>query len=88
MVQRVLLAVLLGYFLSAEIAGLVGVSLTRFLDLSESATLSAMFAFIIYTLVILWAFADRSLIRLWVCIPGGAISCYSLSTYLAAGVSI
>ncbi|MCY4265082.1 MAG: iron uptake protein [Gammaproteobacteria bacterium] len=81
--QRLLLAIILGYFFTVEVSGLAGLLLTSTLARSEAAALSAMIAFLLYTFVILWAFADRSLLRLWIVIPGGGLLCYGLSRFLA-----
>ncbi len=86
--QRLMLAAVLGYFFTVEVAGLLGLVLTNIMIRSEAAALSAMLGFLLYTFVILWAFADRSLLRLWITIPGGALVCYGLSQSLATGAPL
>jgi len=63
--QRVLLSVVGGYALSAGLASLGAWVASLLMSRSESATLMGMLAFIIYMVVLLWAFAERRLLRLW-----------------------
>lgn len=72
LVQRVLLALMGGYFLSAGLAGLFALGLGRIMPRGEAVVLVAMCAFIVYLLLLLWAFAERRLARLWLALGGGA----------------
>ena len=72
LVQRVLLALMGGYFLSAGLAGLCALGLGRVMPRGEAVLLVAMCAFIVYLLLLLWAFAERRLARLWLALGGGA----------------
>ena len=72
LVQRVLLALMGGYFLSAGLAGLCALGLGRIMPRGEAVLLMAMCAFIVYLLLLLWAFAERRLARLWLALGGGA----------------
>ena len=70
--QRVLLTLMGGYFLSAGLAGLFALGLSRIMPRGEAVVLVAMCAFIVYLLLLLWAFAERRLARLWLALGGGA----------------
>ena len=70
--QRLLLALVGGYFLSAALAALLALGLGRLMPRGEAAMLMAMCAFIIYLFLLLWAFAERRLGRLWLVLGGGA----------------
>ena len=70
--QRVLLALIGGYFLSAALAALFALGLSRFMPRGEAVILMAMCAFIVYLLLLLWAFAEPRLARLWLMLGGGA----------------
>lgn len=83
--QRVFLAVIGGYFFISEFAGFCGLLLTHALPRSEAAGLSAMLAFIFYTVAILWAFADYKLARVWAGILGGTALFYALNVTVVAG---
>ena len=65
MAQRLLLAIVGGYFLAAGIAALMALALSRVLPPSEAGALMAMLAFVIYLALLLWGFAERRLTRLW-----------------------
>ena len=72
LVQRALLALMGGYFLSAALAGLFALGLSRIMPRGEAVVLVAMCASIVYLLLLLWAFAERRLARLWLALGGGA----------------
>ena len=63
--QRLLLAIAGGYLLAAGFAALMALALSRVMPPSEAGTLMAMLAFVIYLALLLWAFAERRLTRLW-----------------------
>ena len=70
--QRLVLAVVGGYFLSAAAAALFALGLSQIMPRSEAVMLMAMSVFVIYLVVLLWAFAVRRLLWLWVVLGGGA----------------
>ena len=78
--QRLILAVLIGYFFSMEVSALLGRALSSLIERSEAAVFSAMISFIVYILVIIWVFVDNKLPRLWIALPGGTIFFYSVNT--------
>jgi len=80
---RVLLAVVGGYWLSAGLAALLAAGLSALMEDSEAVVLMAMLAFVIYLLVLLWAFAEARLSRLWVVLGGGALAVQALVWWLA-----
>jgi hypothetical protein len=63
--QRVALAAIGGYAVSAQAAAWAALALRPLLGRSEAVVLSAMLAFVLYLVVLLWAFAERRLLRLW-----------------------
>ncbi|MGH8847398.1 MAG: iron uptake protein [Polaromonas sp.] len=76
---RIAGAVLGGYVFSAALVALLAAGLPLAgLPRSEAAVSAAMLGFVLYLLVLLWAFSVRSLVRLWAVLAGG--------TALAAGL--
>ena len=77
---RVMAAVGGGYALCAAWVGLLAIVLPRWTGLpkSEAVVLSAMLGFVLYLLVLLWAFSVRSLGRLWAALVGGTALAYGL----------
>ncbi|MEM1096270.1 MAG: iron uptake protein [Bacteroidota bacterium] len=70
--QRVLLAVVGGYLLTEAVVSLLAAMLAAVgMVRSEAVVLSMMLGFVIYLLLLLWAFAERRLLRLWI-VFGGA----------------
>lgn len=65
MIPRILLALGGGYFLSAAAVMWGALFLSWFMDRSEAVVLMAMLGFVLYLVVLLWAFAEPRLIRLW-----------------------
>jgi len=63
--QRVALAVVGGYVLSAEAAAWAALGLRPWLGAAEAVVLTAMLAFVLYLVLLLWAFAEWRLLRLW-----------------------
>jgi len=63
--QRIALAVVGGYVLSAEAAAWGAHGLRPWLGAAEAVVLTAMLAFVLYLVLLLWAFAERRLLRLW-----------------------
>lgn len=72
LVQRLVLAVVGGYVLSAAAAALLALGLSQVMPCSEAVMLMAMCVFVIYLVVLLWAFAEHRLLWLWVVLGGGA----------------
>ena len=60
---RVIAGVLGGYLLAAGVSALAAVTLARVLPPSEAVVLMAMLAFLIYLALLIWAFAERRLLR-------------------------
>ena len=81
--QRLVLAVVGGYCLSAAAAALLALGLSHTMPRSEAVTLMAMCVFVIYLVVLLWAFAERRLLWLWVVLGGGGGTA-QLLVYLAS----
>ena len=74
--QRVLLAVGGGYALRAVIVMLMGWLLAALgMARSEAVTLSMMLGFVLYLVVLIWAFAERRLLRLWLVLGGALLAC-------------
>jgi len=80
---RVLLAVVGGYWLSAGLAALFAAGLAVLMQDSEAVVLMAMLAFVVYLIVLLWAFAEARLGRLWVVLGGGALAVQILAWWVA-----
>ena len=70
--QRLALAIVGGYFLSAAAAALLALGLSQIMPRSEAVMLMAMGVFAIYLVVLLWAFAEHRLVWLWAVLGGGA----------------
>lgn len=71
---RVTGAVLGGYGLCAALVALLAVGLTALgLARSEAVVTASLVGFVLYLLVLLWAFSVRSLLRLWACLGCGAV---------------
>lgn len=78
-VLRVIGAVLGGYVFSAALVALLAAGLPLAgLPRSEAVVSAAMLGFVLYLLVLLWAFSVRSLARLWAVLAGGAALAASL----------
>ena len=60
---RVAAAVLGGYLLAAGLSALAAAALARVLPPSEAVVLMAMLAFLLYLALLIWAFAERRLLR-------------------------
>ncbi|MEM9665512.1 MAG: iron uptake protein [Bacteroidota bacterium] len=74
MVQRLVLALGGGYVLSASFVMLVGWGLAQLgMARGEAVVLSMMVGFLVFLGLILWAFAERTLVRLWVVFGGGSL---------------
>ncbi|WP_395057750.1 hypothetical protein [Polaromonas sp.] len=79
-VLRVAGAVAGGYAFTTASVGLMSASLALGgMPRSDAVVLAAMLGFVIYLLVLLWAFSVRSLVRLWATLTGAGL--------LAAGLT-
>lgn len=70
--QRLVLAVVGGYFLSAAAASFIALALSTVIPRSEAVLLMAMCVFVIYLAILLWAFTEHRLLVLWVVLGGGS----------------
>ncbi|MDP3796229.1 MAG: iron uptake protein [Polaromonas sp.] len=78
-VLRVTAALLGGYAFSAALVALLATALALAgMARSEAVVLAAMLGFVLYLLVLLWAFSVRSLARLWAVLAGGSVLGYGL----------
>jgi hypothetical protein len=84
--SRVLGAVCGGYAFSAASVALLAVGLPRVggMARSEAVLVASMLGFLIYLGVILWAFAEPRLARVWGFLAGGAAVAYGLMRLLKA----
>lgn len=87
MCLRLIAAIPGGYALTAAVVAVLG-GLLPLLGLarSEAVVLSAMLGFVLYLLLLLWAFAQRSLARLWGVFAGGLAACGTLLWLLPSTV--
>ena len=85
--QRLVLAVVGGYLLSAAAAALLALGLSQIMSRSEAVMLMAMCVFIIYLVVLLWAFAEHDVLRLWLMLGGGAGAAQLLALLLQHAMS-
>ncbi len=82
-VLRVLGAVGGGYALSAALVALLSAALPLTgLARSEAVVLAATGGFVIYLLLLLWAFSVRSLARLWAVLAIGTALCAAVAASL------
>jgi hypothetical protein len=74
-VARLVAAILGGYAFSSGIAAFVAVALSVALGMSraDAALTAAMPAFLIYLAAAIWAFAERSIVRLYQVLFVGAV---------------
>lgn len=78
-VLRVTAALLGGYAFSAALVALLAAVLPLAgMARSEAVVLAAMLGFVLYLLVLLWAFSVRSLARLWAGLAGASVLAYGL----------
>jgi hypothetical protein len=82
---RIFGAVLGGYAFSASVVALVSLALPHWLGLprGEVAVGSGMFGFVLYLGILLWAFSERSVLRIWALLFWGAFANYWLVQWLA-----
>jgi len=67
-IQQIPLAIFGGYFLTSVMVALLGRSLHALAGLprSEAVVLANMLGILLYLAVLIWAFTERKLLRLWV----------------------
>lgn len=84
---RVVGAVLGGYMLSAALVALLAVGLSALgLARSEAVVAASLLGFVLYLLVLLWGFSERSLARLWAVLVGGTVLAYGLAYGLGVAI--
>lgn len=71
--QRLFLAVVGGYFLTTALVALSASALSRLMARNEAVILTSMLGFVLYLILLIWAFADSQLQRLWCILGGGAL---------------
>ena len=82
--QRLILAILGGYVTAAGLAALAVPALARALPPSDAGALMAMLAVPLYLVLLLWAFAERRLARLWALLGLGGPLALALSAAIGA----
>lgn len=87
---RTVAAVVGGFGLTTALVGLSSVALPLLLGVarSEAVLLSAMLGFILYLVVLLWAFAEPRLGRVWVTLSLGSAAAFGLSQWLAQMLAV
>jgi hypothetical protein len=86
---RVIGAVLGGYGVSAAVVALMAAGMARLgLARSEAVVSAALLGFVLYLLVLLWAFGVRSLWRLWSGMVVGTALASGLTWLLAQGTKV
>ncbi len=69
---RVLVAVFGGYAFSAALVALLALILPQVgMPKSEAVVLASMLGFLIYLVVLIWAFAEQRLWKVWLCLGAG-----------------
>lgn len=72
--QHIGLALAGGYGLTVLLTMLLARALSGPLARSEAVVLSAMLGFLVYLVILLWAFAEHRLLRLWLVLGGGGMA--------------
>lgn len=82
---RVVLAVFAGFGFTTAVSGLgaVGLPLAFGMARSEAALLCSMLGFVLYLIVLLWAFAEPRLMRVALVLVGGGGAAWLLARALA-----
>ena len=57
------------------------------MDLNESVSLSTMLGFVVFLVVFCWAFACRSLARVWLILAGGGAAMTGFAALLSRALS-
>lgn len=71
LVQRIVLAVAGGYGLTVAVTMVLARLLSGVVERMDAVVTAALLAFLVYLLVLLWAFAEPRLARLWAVLGGG-----------------
>lgn len=79
LVLRLLLAIAGGYALTAAVVALATALLAGTMPRAEAFALSAMLGFLVYLGLLLWAFAERRLLRVALAVIAGAPGCFALA---------
>lgn len=81
MAARVVAATLGTYAVSAAAAALVGVTLVALTDLSRSDALliGSMVAYLLFAGLMLWCFAERRLLRVWLGLIAATVTAQGLA---------
>lgn len=84
-VLRLIAAIGGGYIAAAGLAALLAVALPAITPMvrSEAVVLSSMLAFPIYLALLIWAFAERRLLRLWLTFGSTGIASWGCALGLA-----
>jgi hypothetical protein len=84
-VLRLIAAIGGGYAVAAGLAALLAVALPLVTPMvrSEAVVLSSMLAFPIYLALLIWAFAERRLLRLWLAFGSAGIASWGCALGLA-----
>jgi hypothetical protein len=84
-VLRLIAAIGGGYAVAAGLAALLAVALPLVTPMvrSEAVVLSSMLAFPIYLALLIWAFAERRLLRLWLAFGAAGIAFWACALALA-----
>jgi len=83
--QQVVLAVVGGYALTSALTAVAALGLSALMPRSEAVVLMGMLAFVIYLVVLIWAFAEPRLHRLWGVLGFGGGGGFSVLWLLGAG---
>lgn len=81
--QRVVLAVGGGYLLAAGAAALSARLLAEAMAPSEATVLMGMLAFVVYLVLLIWAFYEPRLPRLWIVLGLGGPLAFGLAHLIA-----
>lgn len=84
-IQRLLLAVVGGYWLTAGLVSLGALALAAVMPRSEAVVLMAMLGFVVYLVLLLWAFAELRLTRLWLMLGGGPLVLWAVQSVALLG---
>ena len=68
-----------GYWIVAGVASAVAGALSLVLDRGEAVVLMGMLAFVMYLPLILWGFAERRVMRLWLVLGSGGAAGWMVS---------
>lgn len=83
--SRVIAVVVGGYAATVGLVALFAVLFTLVLGMarSEALVLASMVGFLGYAAIVIWGFAERRSLRLWVILGGGAVLSHAVAILLA-----